>query len=146
LGQGETPSTEWIATTPRAALLQDGRRLSEGLLDQVPAPKVQLQPAQRRYRDRACEVLSIFGPVTLCRDYYHRLGPEGVFPLDRTLGLIGNSTPGGARMLGRTAAQLPYGESAQQMQELAGLKVDPSQIQRVVRPPGPPPKPVPPCR
>lgn len=155
MAQGQTPATEWIETTLRAALLQDGRRLLEALLDQIPVPEVPLQPGQRRYRDRDCEVLSIFGPVTLCRDYYHPPGPEGGFALDRALGLIGNFTPGAARMLGRTAAQLPYLESAQQLEALAGLKVDSSQIQRLaqllgppaqerlVQLPGPAPKPVP---
>ncbi len=138
MGQGQTPSTEWIETTLRAALLQDGRRLLEGLLDQVRVPTVPLQPGQRRHRHRDCEVLSLFGPVTLCRDYYHPAGPEGGFPLDRALGLIGHFTPGAARMLGRTAAQLPYVESAQQLEQLAGLKVDPSQIQRLVQLLGPP--------
>jgi hypothetical protein len=137
LEQGQTPSTEWIETTLRAALLQDGRRLLEGLLDQIPVPEMQPQPGQRRYRDRDCEVLSLFGPITLCRDYYHPPGPQGAFPLDRALGLIGHFTPGAARMLGRTAAQLPYVESAQQLEELAGLQVDPSQIQRLVQLLGP---------
>ena len=83
-------------------------------------------------------MLSTLGPVTLSRDYYHPPGPEGGFPLDRALGLIGNCTPGAARMLARTAAQLPYLESSHQLQELAGLKVDPSQIQRLVQLLGPP--------
>lgn len=131
------PPTEWIEATLRAALLADGRRLLEGLLAQVPVPVVASQPGQRCYRDRACEVLSVFGPVTLRRDYYHPPGPEGGFPLDRALGIIGGCTPGAARMLGRTAAQLPFVESSQQVQELAGLTVDPSQIQRLVQRLGP---------
>ena len=155
LAQGQAVSTEWIETTLRTALLQDGRGLLERLLTQVPASEVTLQPGQRRYRDRPCEVLSIFGPLTLCRDYYHPPGPNSGFPLDRTLGLIGGCTPGAARMLGRTAAQLPYLESSEQLAELAGLKVEPSQIQRLVQLlgppaegrlvqlPGPAPKPVP---
>ena len=101
-------------------------------------PQVALQPGQRRHADRRCEVLSVFGPVTLARDYYHPPGPEGGFPLDRVLGLIGGCTPGAARMLGRTAAQLPYLESRQQLQELAGITVEPSQIQRLVQLLGPP--------
>lgn len=121
----------------RSALLQDGRRLLEGLLAQVPVRAVPLQPGQRRYRDRSCEVLSTLGPVTIWRDYYYPPGPQGNFPLDRTLGLIGNCTPGAARMLARTAAQLPYLESSAQLHELAGLKVDPSQIQRLVQLLGP---------
>jgi hypothetical protein len=122
----------------RAALLEDGRRLLEAVLAQVPVPEVVPQPGQRRHADRRCEVLSVFGPVTLTRDYYHPVGPEGGFPLDRVLGLIGGCTPGAARMLGRTAAQLPYLESSQQLQELAGITVDPSQIQRLVQWLGPP--------
>jgi hypothetical protein len=138
LEQGEALPTEWIEATLRAALLEDGRRLLEGLLAQVPVPVVVPQPGQRCYHERACEVLSVFGPLTLRRDYYHPAGPEGGFPLDRALGIIGGCTPGAARMLGRTAAQLPYGESSQQLQALAGLTVDPSQIQRVVQLLGPP--------
>jgi hypothetical protein len=107
-------------------------------LTQLPVPVVAPQPGQRCYHERAGEVLSVFGPVTLQRDYYHPSGPEGGFPLDRALGIIGGCTPGAARMLGRTAAQLPYVESSQQLQALAGLTVDPSQIQRVVQLLGPP--------
>ena len=80
----------------------------------------------------------MFGWVSLRRDYYHPAGPEGGFPLDRALGIIGHCTPGAARMLSRTAAQLPYLESSQQLDELAGIAVDPSQIQRLVQPLGPP--------
>ena len=138
LEQGQAVPTEWIESTLRAALLQDGRRLLESLLGQVPVAKVPLEPGQRRYRNRKCEVLSLFGPLTLCRDYCHPPGPEGGFALDRALGLIGHCTPGAARMLGRTAAQLPYLESSQQVAELAGIKVDPSQIQRLVQLLGPP--------
>ena len=118
--------------------MQDGRRLLESLLAQVPLEKVSLQPGQRCYQDRSCEVLSLFGWVTLRRDYYHPAGPEGGFPLDRALGIIGHCTPGAARMLSRTAAQLPYFESSQQVEELAGIAVDPSQIQRLVQLLGPP--------
>lgn len=124
--------------TLRAALLEDGRRLLEGLLAQVPVPPVVRTSGQHCHADRGCEVLSVFGPVTLRRDYYHPPGPEGGFPLDRALGLIGGCTPGAARLLGRTAAQLPYAESCQQLQELAGLTVEASQLQRLVQLLGPP--------
>jgi hypothetical protein len=110
----------------------------EGLLAQLPLEEVSLQPGQRCYQDRSCEVLSMFGWVSLHRDYYHPAGPEGGFPLDRALGIIGHCTPGAARMLSRTAAQLPYLESSQQVEELAGIQVDASQIQRLVQLLGPP--------
>ncbi|HEY3864010.1 MAG TPA: hypothetical protein VGO59_19220, partial [Verrucomicrobiae bacterium] len=66
----------------RAALLEDGRRLLESLLAQVPVSEPAPQPGQRICRERACQVLSILGPVTLRRDYHHPPGPEGGFPLD----------------------------------------------------------------
>ena len=47
------------------------------------------------------------------------------------MGLIEGCTPAAARLLSRTAAQLPDEESCQQLQELAGLKVDPSRLQRL---------------
>jgi hypothetical protein len=137
LEQGQTPSTEWIEAALRTALLEDGRRLLESLLAQLPTPETTPEPGQRIYRQRACQVLSIFGPVTLRPDYYHPPGPEGGFPLDAALGLRDGCTPAAVRMFSRTAAQLPYLESSQQLQELAGLKVEPSRRQRWVGAVGP---------
>lgn len=116
----------------RSALLEDGRRLLEDLLAHLAPPQAPPQPGQRIYPERACQVLSLFGPVTLRRDYYYPPGPEGGFPLDRALGLQEGCTPSAARMLCRTAAQLPYVESCQQLQELAGLAIEPSGLQRLV--------------
>ena len=116
----------------RTALLEDGRHLVEQLLAQLPAPQTPPQTGQRVYRDRACQVLTLFGPVKLRRDYYYPPDPEGGYPLDRALGLIEGCTPAAARILCRTAAQLPYVESCQQLQELAGLAIEPSGLQRLV--------------
>ena len=132
MATGPAPSCEWLEKTLRAALLEDGRRLLEELLIRVPVADATPHPSQRVYHNRRCEVISIFGPLTLCRDYYHPAGPEGGFPLDQVLGLVGGFTPGAARILSRTAAQLPYGESSQQVRELAGLNVDATQIKRLV--------------
>jgi len=132
LEQGQPVASEWIEAALRSALLEDGRRLLETLLAQLPAPQTPPQPGQRVYRARPCQVLTLFGSVTLRRDYHHRPGEEGGFPVDAALGLIEGCTPAAARLLTRTAAQLPYVESAQQLQELAGLKVEPSRLQRLV--------------
>jgi hypothetical protein len=121
----------------RAALLEDGRRLLENLLARVPFSEPALQAGQRVYRDRACQILSILGPLTLRRDYYHPPGPDGGFPLDTALGLQDGGTPGAVRMFSRTVAQLPFLESSQQLQELAGLKVEPSRLQRLAAAVGP---------
>ncbi len=121
----------------RTALLEDGRRLLENLLARVPVCEPAPQSGQRVYRDRACQILSILGPLTLRRDYFHPPGPEGGFPLDKALGLRDGCTPGAVRMFSRTLAQLPFVESSQQLQELAGLKVEPSRLQRLAAAVGP---------
>jgi hypothetical protein len=141
LAQGETLSCEWLETTLRAALLQDGRRLLENLLAQLPQPSPPPQLGQRVYRQRPSEILSVFGLITLRRDYYHKPGAPGdqgggEFPLDRALGVLDHCTPAAVRLICRTAAQLPYVESSQQLAELAGLPVEPSRIQRLVLPVG----------
>jgi hypothetical protein len=136
LQQGPELSAEWIEAALRAALLEDGRRLLENLLAQVPVAAPAPQPGQRVYRDRICEILSVLGPLTLRRDYYHPPGPEGGFPLDNALGLRDGCTPGAVRMFSRTLAQLPFVESSQQLQELAGRKIEPSRLQRCPHPRG----------
>lgn len=113
--------------------MEDGRRLLEQVLAQIPEPQVPGVPGQRAYPERACQVLSILGPIQLRRTYYHPAGPQGSFPLDQALGLMGGFTPGAARLISRTAAQLAYGQSSDQLYELAGLRVDASQIQRLVQ-------------
>lgn len=115
----------------RTALLEDGRRLLEHLLARVPAPVTPPPPGQRIYRQRPCQILSVFGELTLRRDYYHPAPAGGSFPLDAALGLMDHCTPAAARMICRTAAQLPFVESSQQLQELAGLAVEPTRIQRL---------------
>lgn len=118
----------------RAALLKDGRGLLESLLAKLPQPSRATQPGERIYHERASEILSLFGLITLRRDYYHRPGDPagGDFPLDQALGLQEHCTPAAARMICRTAAQLPYVESSGQLAELAELAVEPSRVQRLV--------------
>ena len=127
-------SCEWIETTLRAALLKDGRGILESLLAKLPPPNRPPQPGERVYHARPSEILSLFGLITLRRDYYLRPGdPEGGdFPLDQALGLQEHCTPATARMICRTAAQLPYVESSEQLAELAELEIEPSRIQRLV--------------
>jgi len=134
LAQGQELSCAWIETTLRAALLKDGRGLLESLLAKLPQPSRPTQPGERIYQARPSEILSLFGRITLRRDYYHRPGdPEGGdFPLDQALGLQAHCTPAAARLICRTAAQLPYVESSGQLAELAELAVEPARIQRLV--------------
>ena len=76
--------------------------------------------------------LTALGEVTLRRAYYHcPVCETGFFPRDRALGLDdGSLSPAVARMVGRTAAGASFQESSDLLWELAGLRVDPKQVER----------------
>ena len=124
---------DWAERSLRAALLQDGRRLLESIVQAVPEPPHQRQPGQRAYAPRDLTVLSAFGWITYARTYYQAPEQSGTCPLDDTLGIVGGCTPMAARLLCRTAARSPYGEAAEDLQDLAGLEVEPSFIQRLAQ-------------
>jgi hypothetical protein len=75
---------------------------------------------------------SALGELTLQRAYYHCEACEAGFsPRDRALGIAGASlSPAVTRMVGRAAAMLSFAEGSELMQELAGVPVDPKQVER----------------
>ncbi len=75
---------------------------------------------------------SALGELTLERAYYHcEACQAGFCPRDRALGLEGSSlSPAVTRMVGRAAAMVSFAESSTLMQELAGVPVDPKQVER----------------
>jgi len=72
------------------------------------------------------------GELTLNRAYYHCDACESGFcPRDRALGLEGTSlSPAVSRMVGLAAAMVSFAESSELMWELAGVLVDPKQVER----------------
>lgn len=72
------------------------------------------------------------GPLQLARAYYAcTTCHQGVAPRDRALGLAATSlSPAVTRMIGRTAALVSFVESRDLLQDLAGLAVDPKQVER----------------
>jgi hypothetical protein len=77
-------------------------------------------------------VTTVVGPVRLERAYYAcATCHQGVAPRDRALGLQDTSlSPAVTRMIGRTAALVSFVESRDLLQDLAGLAVDPKQVER----------------
>ncbi len=75
---------------------------------------------------------SVLGPLTLNRAYYHCAScGGGFFPRDRALGLCGSSlTPAVTRMIGAVGALISFEEGSQLLSELAGVTVDPKQVER----------------
>jgi hypothetical protein len=75
---------------------------------------------------------SVLGPLHLERAYYHCENCQGGFcPRDRHLRVeMFSLTPGVLRMTGSTAALVSFEESSTLLQELAGVEVSVSQVER----------------
>ena len=86
-----------------------------------------------RYRGRRPKTfITALGPMRLERAWYHcQHCHQGFSPRDRALGLKESSlSPAALRMTGVTAARVSFAETRELLQELAGLEVDPKQVER----------------
>jgi hypothetical protein len=124
----------------RAALLKDGRRLLETLVQSASdsVPQAQTQKGEKCHADRPRSVDTIFGSIDLKRDYFY--SPEvhqGRCPLDQALGLIDGTSPGLVRLASRAAAREGFEAASDDLKELAGIHIDGRQIQRLVAHSGP---------
>ena len=123
----------------RQLLLQAGQDIFGPLLqervDQIDAA-YQAPPQLRRHGRREFQIATLFGPVTVMRDYY--VGPQGGHcPADAALGLEGSATPALARLVCRAAAQQPYAAASADLAQYGSIQVDERQIQRLVQHIGP---------
>ena len=124
----------------RQALLKDGRQLLQNLLEQCSPdlPDQTSQAGEKCHPDRSKEVQTLFGPIQIRRDYFYgRATGHGRVPLDEALGLTNGSTPGLVRLASRAAARSGYEVASQDLEALAGVKIDGRQIQRIVQHSGP---------
>ena len=73
------------------------------------------------------------GPLTLHRAYYHCAAcRRGSCPRDQALGLQDTSlSPATARLVGLAATSVSFAEASEWMGELAGVAVDPKQVERI---------------
>jgi hypothetical protein len=119
----------------REALLKDGCRILEALLNQAGALGTH-QPEGRLHERRTRRVQSVLGCFELRRGYYR--DTEHAFPMDRLLGLTESYTPGLLRLMCLAAAtDGSYEEAEQTLGVYAGLEVPASQIRRMVQQVGP---------
>jgi len=120
----------------REALLKDGCRILEGLLNQPHALGKHV-PAGKCHENRSKRVQSLLGSFKLTRGYYN--GRSGrSFPMDKILGLTDSYTPGLAKVMCRAAStDGSYDEAEDTLQVYAGLRVPASQIKRMVQNVGP---------
>jgi hypothetical protein len=86
-----------------------------------------------RYAGRRVKVFqSVLGELKLERAYYHCPAcSNGFCPRDRLLGIDNTClSPAVLRMIGTVGAMVSFQEGSQLLEELAGLKVDASQVER----------------
>jgi Uncharacterised protein family (UPF0236) len=124
----------------RQALFKDGRQLLQNLLEQCSPdlPDDNSQPGEKCHPDRSKEIETLFGPIQIRRDYFYRPSTgHGRIPLDEVLGLMDGSSPGLVRLSSRAAARSGYEAASQDLEALAGVKIDGRQIQRIVQQSGP---------
>jgi hypothetical protein len=87
-----------------------------------------------RYLDRRDKTFtSVLGDLTLKRAYYHCAAcKQGFCPRDRALGMDdGSASPGVLRMLGSVAAEVSFEISSGLLWDLAGLRIDAKQVERI---------------
>lgn len=120
----------------REALLKDGCRILEGLLNQPNALGKHV-PAGVCHQNRCRRVRSLLGSFELSRGYYHTAQGR-IFPMDRLLGLSDSYTPGLAKMMCRAAGtDGSYEEAEDTLKIYAGVEVPASQIRKMVQQIGP---------
>ncbi|MEO7649235.1 MAG: ISKra4 family transposase [Bryobacteraceae bacterium] len=86
-----------------------------------------------RYAGRRVKSLqSVLGELKLERAYYHcQACCSGFYPRDRQLGIEKTSlSPAVVRMIGKVGAMVSFQEGSALLEELAGLDVDASQVER----------------
>lgn len=95
-------------------------------------PGDRARPGERRVGGQGRVAHSLFGELSLVRNYYHRPADgRGRFPLDEALGLVDGYTPGVAALIGRCAAEHPFRHAEESFRAYTGLEVDARQFPRL---------------
>jgi hypothetical protein len=132
--------SEWVETGLRAALLRDGRRLLESLLNDpaLPLRDDASRPGEKCTAAVAREIETLFGPLTLRRNYYHPAATgQGRYPLDAALKLSGPYTPALAQLMSRAGAQSGFESGSEDLRVYGGLMIQGRQIHRLMQTIGP---------
>lgn len=119
---------------------KDGRRLLENLLHDAarPLPDEVSQPGEKCTAGVEREIETLFGPVTLRRNYYHAAtAATGRYPLDLALRLTGPYTPALARLMSRAGAETGFAAGSEDLRVYAGLAIGGRQIHRLMQTIGP---------
>jgi hypothetical protein len=119
----------------RAALPRDGAAMLQTLLnEQAGRQQPSVSPWQKCYRARPKVVETLFGPITLYRDYFGAAATRiGRSPLDEQLGLLEGYSPGLAKIMCRIGAQQCFELAASDLRAYAGVQVESRAIVRMTQ-------------
>src|SRR5690606_8249522 len=122
----------------REAMNKDACRLLEEIYSdpELSVPDNAARPGEKRHRLRARQAETIFGQITLRRDYFYRKGAgeekgKGRAPLDEALGLVNGYSPGLVRLACRMAARMGFENGSQDLAAVANIRLEGRQIQRL---------------
>lgn len=138
--QGGVGNLEAVEIGLREAIFRDLCGVMEELLNDpgLSVPNDQGLLHEKCHASRPKEALTLFGPVSLRRNYYYSEEQEqGRAPLDQALGLLAGYSPGVVRLICRAAAREPFEAGAADLKAFAGLEVEGRQLQRVAERLGP---------
>lgn len=119
----------------REAINKDARRVLEKLYEQadLAMPGQAARPGEKRHALRPRQVQTVFGPITLRRDYYYcEATDQGRAPMDEALGLRHSYSPALVRLVCRAAARMGFEHASQDLAALANIHIEGRQIQRLV--------------
>jgi len=119
----------------REAINKDARRVLEKLYEQadLAMPGQAARPGEKRHALRPKQVQTVFGPITLRRDYYYcEATDQGRAPMDEALGLRHSYSPALVRLICRAAARMGFEHASQDLAALANIHIEGRQIQRLV--------------
>lgn len=133
-------SLDWVETGLREALLKDGRRWLESLLNDpsLPVPEDASGAGEKSTSAVPRQVGTVLGEITLRRNYYHCAAThQGRYPLDQALRLVEGYSPTLARLMTRAAAQSGFAAASEDLRIYGGIDVGGRQIHRLLQTVGP---------
>lgn len=124
----------WLELTLREGANGACRQIIEDLLslNTVSILGDSAQAGERKVKGCKKSIQTLFGLVTISRNWYKAEGSEGRFPMDTALALVGSYTPTLAALMARCAANEPYERAAESFKALTGVPVEARQFLRVV--------------
>ncbi len=137
---GQSPDLDIAETALRDGLLGSGAVAFGALLESVdrelPAPACEsCGAAMQRHQRKSKRFTTRLGPVEVERNYYRC--PDcggGHFPLDRALGIEGEShTPGAASIIADAVVDCSYEAAGRKLANLAGVSIATTTLQRKAR-------------